>query len=810
MSVRLRRLQAEYERVTRLFAGHERIRVVDISGDPPEIYTIEYRVKGLVEEKGEIKERYLHRARITLGRDYPKAMPHCVMLTTVFHPNIDHLTVCTKDIGYAGETLDQLIVLIGRMITYQVHNHKSSRNGDAARWTEEHLDQLPLERIDLIPAELAIPALRETLPFHTPLARTPELPVFFPQPISNVTAQPARELSPGRCANCERPGTDVKLQYCTGRHLVCEDCLINCEGCGKAVCVLCDFKNCACCRRLNCASCNAVCAGCRRAFCREHLDVRARCSECAPDAVLSILTLEPVLPVAVRPEEDADNSGQVWNLTVEPERVEFGVGREKQPAAESEREPRSGAVTLTPPTAERTYESGSLSAQATHEEMKPHISITAEEVRNVPAAMLMPLRPAQVSPPLEPRRSGQAIASLILGIAGVPLVGVLVGPFAIVFGGLALREIDRSEWLRGRTLALAGILLGVFDIILWIALFVFWVSSSQTPGGNFALWPRPATASSPGAQPSSNSTAQPINQLEVKLINVLQSPVEINEVAWSPTGEFIASVGEEISVRLWRVSGDHWWKHLEGQPQFSRALAVSPDGQVVAAGNDDGMIRLWRASDGRLLKTLTGRQEWVFNVGFSPDGQTLVSGGGDRTVQRWRVGDGQLLNTFRATEPEDLIFASSPDQQIVGLYDKASRGFQLWSLSESKLLRELREHDYELSGSGAFSPDGKLLALGSAAGAVRLWRVDNGTLMHLLEGPAAGTKSIAFSPGGEMIAAGSSDSAVWLWRASDGRLLKMLPGHRQPVTTVAFSADGQRLASGSQDRTIRLWQIARS
>lgn len=51
MSVRLRRLQAEYERLRLLFEDHPRIRIVETAGDPPDRYTIEYRIKGLVQEK---------------------------------------------------------------------------------------------------------------------------------------------------------------------------------------------------------------------------------------------------------------------------------------------------------------------------------------------------------------------------------------------------------------------------------------------------------------------------------------------------------------------------------------------------------------------------------------------------------------------------------------------------------------------------------------------------------------------------------------------------------------------------------------
>jgi hypothetical protein len=64
------------------------------------------------------------------------------------------------------------------------------------------------------------------------------------------------------------------------------------------------------------------------------------------------------------------------------------------------------------------------------------------------------------------------IVSLTFGIVGLPLVGILVGWFAIWFGATALRQIEASQRLQGRTLALAGIALGVVDVVLWTLLVV--------------------------------------------------------------------------------------------------------------------------------------------------------------------------------------------------------------------------------------------------------------------------------------------------------------------------------------------------
>lgn len=83
-----------------------------------------------------------------------------------------------------------------------------------------------------------------------------------------------------------------------------------------------------------------------------------------------------------------------------------------------------------------------------------------------------PPREATARRELEGRNSGMAIASLVLGIIAVvllvitwiPVIGWLsFGPavLAVIFGGLGLRETNRTPGLKGRGQAVAGLVLGI-------------------------------------------------------------------------------------------------------------------------------------------------------------------------------------------------------------------------------------------------------------------------------------------------------------------------------------------------------------
>ncbi len=150
MQARLRRLNAEYEKVQTVFANHPYIRLVKTEGSPPEKYTFALQVQGLIPLKDDaFTQGTGHQVEIFLPLDYPRRPPFCRMITPVFHPNVDPQKICIGDHWSAGQSLAQMVVRIAEMICYQSYNTKSPLNAKAAAWAEQNLAFLPLEKADL-------------------------------------------------------------------------------------------------------------------------------------------------------------------------------------------------------------------------------------------------------------------------------------------------------------------------------------------------------------------------------------------------------------------------------------------------------------------------------------------------------------------------------------------------------------------------------------------------------------------------------------------------------------------------------------
>ena len=151
MQARLRRLRADFERVSAAFAEHPFVRIIGTEGDPPEKYVFEIKVRGLtvVDDDEKVIPKMIHRAEVFLPLDYPRRPPFARMVTPVFHPNIDPQKICIGDHWSAGQSLVQMVVRVAEMVCYQSYNVKSPLNAAAAAWAANNLEQLPLERSDL-------------------------------------------------------------------------------------------------------------------------------------------------------------------------------------------------------------------------------------------------------------------------------------------------------------------------------------------------------------------------------------------------------------------------------------------------------------------------------------------------------------------------------------------------------------------------------------------------------------------------------------------------------------------------------------
>jgi WD40 repeat protein len=138
---------------------------------------------------------------------------------------------------------------------------------------------------------------------------------------------------------------------------------------------------------------------------------------------------------------------------------------------------------------------------------------------------------------------------------------------------------------------------------------------------------------------------------------------EINAIAYSADGRWLASASSDQTVRLWDGSQGQVCAVLEGHTAWVSAVAFTPDPghpsgagrHLLASAGADQTIRLWEVPGPggrpRLRHVLRGHAHWVWSMAFSPAGDVLASASVDNTIKLWDTHTGGCRFTLRARRP---------------------------------------------------------------------------------------------------------------------------------------------------------------
>ena len=150
MGIREKRLENDFKELSQLVRNSGgTLSIVSTQGKPVEVYTIEYRCKGIESlRNNQPVYRTTHRVEITLVNNYPREKPNARFLTDIFHPNVfENKNVCLGSYWTMAENLSELVIRIGKIIQYSkdVLNLKSPANYEAKNWAENHLKLFPVD-----------------------------------------------------------------------------------------------------------------------------------------------------------------------------------------------------------------------------------------------------------------------------------------------------------------------------------------------------------------------------------------------------------------------------------------------------------------------------------------------------------------------------------------------------------------------------------------------------------------------------------------------------------------------------------------
>ncbi|MEH1827760.1 MAG: WD40 repeat domain-containing protein, partial [Nostoc sp.] len=323
------------------------------------------------------------------------------------------------------------------------------------------------------------------------------------------------------------------------------------------------------------------------------------------------------------------------------------------------------------------------------------------------------------------------------------------------------------------------------------------VLAIQTMGENLDKYPNQLLAPVLGSLKEAMNTPTEANSLR-------GHEQEVNCVAFSPDGKFIASGSSDSTVCLWNIVGNPTAQFLLGHEQEVNCIAFSPDGKFIVSGSIDGILCLWDLQGNLITQPWQGHEEGVISVAFSANDDSIVSVGFDGTVCLWDLQGNAITQPWRGHKEGVISVAFSPNGDSI-----VSVGFDgtvcLWDLQGNTITQPWHKHEAKII-CVAFSPDRKFIVSGGSDSTVRLWDIQGNPIGQPWHGHEGHVNSVEFSPDGKFIISGGCDRTIRLWNINGNLITQPWRGHEGEVNSLAFSPDGKLIISGG-DRTVRLWEL---
>ncbi len=257
-------------------------------------------------------------------------------------------------------------------------------------------------------------------------------------------------------------------------------------------------------------------------------------------------------------------------------------------------------------------------------------------------------------------------------------------------------------------------------------------------------------------------------------------------------------------LEVWDAQTGEKLLSLEGHRDPIQSIAFSPDGQRLASASSDKTVKVWDATSGKELFTLKGHTIGVWELAFRPDGKQLVTLGMDRTIRVW---DAQPRAFATGTRRVTGISVSPDGKRAatasLSVDEPATTEVNVWDAQTGQQLLAIKGLDAFSRMRVVFSPDGKRLAGTTSRRAqsrAMMWDAQTGQELFTIKDTSL-LEGAAFSPDGKILALGGgtpkpgAHADVTLWDPQTGKKLLLLckTERYKMCLPVAFSPDGKRL-----------------
>ena len=298
-----------------------------------------------------------------------------------------------------------------------------------------------------------------------------------------------------------------------------------------------------------------------------------------------------------------------------------------------------------------------------------------------------------------------------------------------------------------------------------------------------------------------------------EIIHRFPAPLTHSEsVVFHPDGRTAFALASN-RIYQWDLETGEQIRDFEGHTSGVRMIDISPDGRRMISSDYGGGVILWDLVFGEPLARFAQAPRRTY-VAFHPDGRTALSASQDGTVVLWDLFNANEIRRFEGHGGGVNEVAFTPDGRYILSAGGSDQGLdvpgvdnsiRIWEMETGEQVQILEGHE-----AGVYhvkvSPDGSKALTLSLDGAVIYWDLESGAELRRFDHP--GTPfSIAFHPDGKRALIGTGEPSVLIWDLESGEVIDTLFGHEDWVKGLDVSPDGKTALSGDNIGNLILWDL---
>lgn len=277
-----------------------------------------------------------------------------------------------------------------------------------------------------------------------------------------------------------------------------------------------------------------------------------------------------------------------------------------------------------------------------------------------------------------------------------------------------------------------------------------------------------------------------------------------------PTADVFYTAGNDKGIVEWDLNTKAHKRVFKNIKRTVYALEIVPELNALYAGCNDGNLLIFDLTTSA-LKTTLSLGSAIFSLTYIPNKEELICTTEKGLVFILSTTENELVHQFQSGVEKVRSVATHQKSNLLATVSN-DENVRIYNLDDFTLIQGFQAHSNGV-GAVSFSPDGAKLVTGGRDAFLNIYNVFDCSLIQKFPAHLFAIYQIAFHPVEPYFATASRDKSIKIWRSEDYSLFKVLSidkareGHILSVNDIAWSNDGKHLLSVGDDKFVKIWDF---